>query len=194
MINMIFSADQRGAMGYGNHDLIFKSKADMSWFKSNTVGHNCVMGRKTFESMGSKPLPLRSFYVVTRRVTDSDRALMDQWEGRLFFIESMGAMKLIMEENPTIGFWMIGGPTLFNLMEREQIKPDRVLLTEFQTDIRSFNMPNFNPSRVVSYAPNKKYFRNYKMTELFGFTENVDILGRAMMPLRAKVFEFRLTP
>jgi dihydrofolate reductase len=40
---------------------------DMKFFMRTTSGHSVVMGRKTFESMNSKPLPKRRNIVVTRR-------------------------------------------------------------------------------------------------------------------------------
>jgi len=39
---------------------------DFKWFKQQTLGHIIVMGRKTFESMGSKPLPGRETIVISR--------------------------------------------------------------------------------------------------------------------------------
>ena len=39
---------------------------DFQWFKSKTLGHAVVMGRKTFECIG-KPLPNRRHLVLTRR-------------------------------------------------------------------------------------------------------------------------------
>jgi dihydrofolate reductase len=38
----------------------------MRFFRTATVGHTVIMGRKTFESMGSRPLPKRTNIVVTR--------------------------------------------------------------------------------------------------------------------------------
>ena len=39
---------------------------DFKWFKSLTIGQAVVMGRKTFESIGSKPLPGRKNFVLSR--------------------------------------------------------------------------------------------------------------------------------
>lgn len=38
---------------------------DMAHFKRTTTGHSVVMGRKTWESIGSKPLPKRTNYIIT---------------------------------------------------------------------------------------------------------------------------------
>jgi len=57
-------ADDR-AIGIENR-LPWKLPADMKWFRRHTVGKPIVMGRKTFESFGGRPLPERSNIVITR--------------------------------------------------------------------------------------------------------------------------------
>ena len=59
------------AMGHGRvigieNRLPWKLPADMKWFRLHTLGKPIVMGRKTFESFGSKPLPDRHNIVITR--------------------------------------------------------------------------------------------------------------------------------
>ncbi len=57
-------ADDR-AIGIENR-LPWKLPADMKWFRRHTLGKLIVMGRKTFESFGARPLPERTNIVVTR--------------------------------------------------------------------------------------------------------------------------------
>ncbi|MEZ0391917.1 MAG: dihydrofolate reductase [Pseudobdellovibrionaceae bacterium] len=40
---------------------------DMKFFRDKTKGHVMIMGRKTFESFGGKPLPNRFHIVITRQ-------------------------------------------------------------------------------------------------------------------------------
>jgi dihydrofolate reductase len=49
-----------------NNQLPWKLPADMRWFRQHTLGKAIVMGRKTFESFGGKPLPDRHNIVMTR--------------------------------------------------------------------------------------------------------------------------------
>lgn len=49
-----------------NNSIPWKIPEDMAHFKRTTLGHTVVMGRKTFESMGNKPLPKRKNIVLTR--------------------------------------------------------------------------------------------------------------------------------
>lgn len=48
-----------------NNTLPWRIPADLKHFKSLTMGHHLIMGRKTFDSIG-KPLPGRISVVVTR--------------------------------------------------------------------------------------------------------------------------------
>ncbi len=41
--------------------------ADMRYVRKTTIGHPCVMGRKTWESLPHRPLPGRPNLVLTRR-------------------------------------------------------------------------------------------------------------------------------
>jgi len=48
-----------------NNLLPWKLPADMKWFRQHTLGKPIIMGRKTFESFGGKPLPERKNIIVT---------------------------------------------------------------------------------------------------------------------------------
>lgn len=51
-----------------NGTIPWKSKEDMKFFKSTTEGHIIIMGRKTFESIGNKPLPNRFNIVISNSI------------------------------------------------------------------------------------------------------------------------------
>ena len=58
-------------MGHGRvigieNRLPWKLPADMKWFRQHTLGKPIVMGRKTFESFGARPLPDRHNIVISR--------------------------------------------------------------------------------------------------------------------------------
>ena len=48
-------------------DLLYHIPADMRRFRQLTTGHTVIMGRKTFESLPSGPLPNRRNIIVSRR-------------------------------------------------------------------------------------------------------------------------------
>jgi len=52
-----------------NNTLPWKLPNDMKWFRQQTMGKPIVMGRKTFESFGAKPLPGRTNIIISRDQT-----------------------------------------------------------------------------------------------------------------------------
>lgn len=65
MISVIVAVAQNGVIGGGN-TLLWHISEDLRRFKSITMGHPVIMGRRTFESVG-RPLPGRTNVVVSRR-------------------------------------------------------------------------------------------------------------------------------
>lgn len=62
----LIAAVEIPTMGIGsNGDMLYHISADLRRFKALTMGHAVVMGRKTWESIGSKPLSGRDNYVVS---------------------------------------------------------------------------------------------------------------------------------
>jgi dihydrofolate reductase len=67
----IIAALQKKDRGIGYHDdLLSKISDDLKRFKSLTSGHPIIMGRKTFESLGKKPLPDRTNIIITRDLSE----------------------------------------------------------------------------------------------------------------------------
>src|SRR2546423_14615156 len=60
----IVAVDKNHAIGKGG-GLPWHYSADMKFFKRQTVGHACVMGRRTWASL-KKPLPQRLNIVLSR--------------------------------------------------------------------------------------------------------------------------------
>lgn len=66
MVSIIVAIAQNGTIGDKN-SLLWHIKEDMRFFRTTTSCHAVIMGRKTFESLGSKPLPKRTNIVITRQ-------------------------------------------------------------------------------------------------------------------------------
>lgn len=64
-VNVIVAVGRGGEIGRGG-DLIWRIGADLRRFKTLTMGHPVIMGRKTWESLPKRPLPGRRNIVVTR--------------------------------------------------------------------------------------------------------------------------------
>jgi dihydrofolate reductase len=65
-ISLIVAASNNNAIGK-NNQLLWHLPKDMRFFKNTTWAMPVIMGRKTFESMGSKPLNGRMNIVITRQ-------------------------------------------------------------------------------------------------------------------------------
>lgn len=65
MLAALWAEDLTGLIGK-NHTLPWHLPNDLQYFKKMTVGKTIVMGRTTFEGMGSRALPNRQTIVLTR--------------------------------------------------------------------------------------------------------------------------------
>ena len=74
MVSIIVAVAQNGTIGDKN-SLLWHIKEDMRFFRTTTSGHAVIMGRKTFESLGSKPLPKRTNIVITRQDVEFEGAV-----------------------------------------------------------------------------------------------------------------------
>ena len=68
MLAAIWAQDQHGLIGR-EQQLPWHLPADLKFFKETTIGQTIVMGRKTFEGMGKRPLPKRQTILLTRDQT-----------------------------------------------------------------------------------------------------------------------------
>lgn len=64
MLNLIACIDKYNSLGI-NNDLIYHFKEDLKIFKEKTLNNIVVMGRKTFESLNSSPLPNRRNIIIS---------------------------------------------------------------------------------------------------------------------------------
>lgn len=65
IISLIWAMADDRVIGIENR-LPWKLPADMKWFRRHTLGKPIIMGRKTFESFGARPLPERTNIVITK--------------------------------------------------------------------------------------------------------------------------------
>ncbi len=64
-ISLIWAMADDRVIGIENR-LPWKLPADMAWFRRHSLGKPIIMGRKTFDSFGARPLPERTNVVVSR--------------------------------------------------------------------------------------------------------------------------------
>jgi dihydrofolate reductase len=102
-ITLLAAVDRNNAIGKGN-TLPWRHRCDMKLFKETTTGNTVVMGSKTYESMGCKPLPNRRNIVIT-----SDPSKFDQHD-EVFFVTSIAEAL----EHEIVGhLFVIGGANIY---------------------------------------------------------------------------------
>ena len=119
MVSIIVAIAQNGTIGDKNA-LLWHIKEDMRFFRTTTSGHPVIMGRKTFESLGSKPLPKRINIVITR----ADRV----FEGALTAHSLEEAIRMAGEDEE---IFIMGGAQIY----REALSVvDRMYITHVERD------------------------------------------------------------
>ena len=102
---LIAAVDQNFALGVSGN-LLFRIPEDLKLFKRLTTGHVVLMGRKTFESLGCKPLPDRVNIVIsTTKKFDDD--------GVITFESLTTAVEYSKLNYPDKDLYIIGGGKLF---------------------------------------------------------------------------------
>ena len=146
-VSLIVAMARNRVIG-ANNTLPWHLPADLRHFKTLTMGHHIVMGRKTYESIG-KPLPGRTSVVVTRNV---DYAPSD-----VIVVNSLESAIAACGNDEEI--FVIGGAELY----RQAITlADRIYLTEIDADISGdahfteFDRKLWQEAGRVSHAPDEK--------------------------------------
>lgn len=71
-ITIIAALDENRIVGNKNK-MPWHISEDFKHFKRTTLNHPVIMGRKTYESVGGKPLPGRPHVIVSRTMPESDQ-------------------------------------------------------------------------------------------------------------------------
>lgn len=125
-INAILACDKDWGIGK-NNDLPWpRNEYDVKWFRENTLGGVIVMGRKTWESLGSKPLPKRINIVVTSQdlmMGDQENKPSATWTGHMY-----DCIQYLKGTYTDQKIWIIGGADIY----RQSVPYcDHVYLTKF---------------------------------------------------------------
>ena len=106
MLSIIVAKSRNNIIGK-NNELIWHLTADLKRFKELTTGHNIIMGRKTFESLG-RVLPNRKHIIFSQ---NPDFKVADE------NVEVVHSLLQIQEliEGPEESF-VIGGAMIYNFL------------------------------------------------------------------------------
>ena len=121
-VNAILAVDANFGIGNNNGLPWPHEVEDMKWFRDNTKDSIVIMGRKTWESIGSKPLPKRINIVITSSSIQGDY-------DAIYYGDMGKVLQNIQSDYPNIDLWIIGGANIY-----EQAIPycKHVYLTQFK--------------------------------------------------------------
>lgn len=118
MISIIVAYSKNRAIGREGK-IPWHLPEDLKLFKSITIGHTVVMGRKTWESLPKKPLSNRQNIVMTNNIFDKDICASSTEE----------AINMSVFDH----IFVIGGSQIYSLF-LDQNKVDNILASELQEE------------------------------------------------------------
>lgn len=141
-IALVVARARNGVIGRDGR-LPWRLRSDLQWFKANTIGKPCIMGRATWASLPLKPLPGRLNIVLSR---DPDFRL----EKALVCSSLDESIELAREtaiEDGVDEVAVIGGAALF---AAALPRARRIYLTEVDADVEGDTfMPAFDETDFV---------------------------------------------
>lgn len=122
-INLIVAYNKQRVIGKDN-DMPWRLPADLAYFKRTTMGCPIIMGRKTRESLGPRPLPGRLNIAISR---DTEF----QAEGTSV-VQSLDEAIALAQEEAVDKVFIIGGGQIYQLALPQA---DYLYATEIQADM-----------------------------------------------------------
>jgi dihydrofolate reductase len=104
MIRAILACDDDWGIGKDGDLPWPHNPADLKWFKENTSGGVVAMGKATWDSLPTKPLPNRNNIVITTSEKDKD--------GSYHFLTFNKAKSYLVSMSQMQDVWVIGGAKL----------------------------------------------------------------------------------
>ena len=105
----IFASDRNYCIGADGH-IPWHDSEDLQFFKRTTLGSTLVMGRKTWESLGCKPLPKRVNVVLSRT--------LDRVPSGVYLVSDAKMLPYLCEELKRDVFVIGGGAVYEKLLDK----------------------------------------------------------------------------
>ncbi|WP_151736313.1 dihydrofolate reductase ['Paenibacillus yunnanensis' Narsing Rao et al. 2020] len=141
-ISMIWAMARNGVIGKDN-DMPWHLPRDFDYFKRETLGKRMLMGRKTWDSLGGKPLRGRTSIVITR-----DRSFAPEGARVIHTLE-----EALAEGRKDDELMVIGGAEIYKMMLPYA---DKLLVTRIDEDFPGetvFPEVDWSQWREVSNVP-----------------------------------------
>jgi dihydrofolate reductase len=127
IISLIVAMEENNGIGKGG-SMPWHLSTDLKRFKSLTMGHHMVMGRKTYEAVG-RPLPGRTTIIVTR----DPYYLRDTPAERLFSAPSLASALEMAKASGETEVFVIGGGEMFRQV---MALANRIYLTRVHASLK----------------------------------------------------------
>lgn len=158
IVSLIAAVDSKNGIGLNGIMPWGHIKEDMQFFRRTTTGYPVIMGRVTFESLGSKPLPKRKNIVISSSINNEIKYDNLSFDNSFEDVLS----KLLLEKYNQI--FIIGGESIY---KKALDYADRVYLTHINKD---YNCDRFFPEM------DKSLFNSNKLKSFTYNDINVDIV------------------
>ena len=138
--SLIAAMARNRAIGVNNR-LPWHLSEDLRRFRRLTIGHVLILGRKTFESIGSRPLIGRTIVVVSRGKIETQKGV--EWAGSVE--EALALAQRISEAGGCDEIFVAGGAEIYR-----QTLPvaDRLHLTIIEEDFPGdAYFPEYDPAQ-----------------------------------------------
>jgi dihydrofolate reductase len=161
IISLIVAASSNNAIGR-NNELLWHLPIDLKFFKNTTWALPVIMGRKTFESVGSKPLTGRTNIIVSRQ-----EGLTSDYEN-VWFAKSLDDAMELAKKLETKEITIAGGAQIY-----EQALPiaNRIYLTRVHVHLEadaffpSFSVDEWNLTSSKDFEANEKHAYSFSIQQ-----------------------------
>ena len=161
IISLIVAASSNNAIGR-NNELLWHLPIDLKFFKNTTWALPVIMGRKTFESVGSKPLTGRTNIIISRQ-----EGLTSQYDN-VWFATSLEEAIEHAKKLETKEIMIAGGAQIY-----EQALPvaNRIYLTRVHVHLEadaffpSFAVDEWNLTRSSDFEANEKHAYSFSIQQ-----------------------------
>lgn len=156
MISAVVAVDNNFGIG-SKGSLLFHIPEDMKMFKKLTSGGIVIMGRKTYESLPSKPLPFRANIVVTSKDICNENVICKKIDQIKHLLKIQSMIENISTD--TLPIYVIGGGMLYKelLPYCQRVYLTKVLESHNDVDTYFPNINHMSDWKCISTSKIKKY-------------------------------------
>ena len=139
MLSAIVCMDNFGGIGKDG-DLLYKIPEDMKRFKELTIGHPVIMGRKTWNSIGNKPLKGRNNIVLSKTLNYSVESIKedDGYITEVHINKDMREEEMEYLAEASTEYFVIGGQSIYEMFLPYCQKVYATIVLQFSTETDTF--------------------------------------------------------